>query len=128
MDNWIGIVERWLTRHDLATDLATVWTLAIGFGVLALVKVASVAALWGTHDRTDVGRSLKWQKAAEAVSCAAMATLYGLTLWGYYSGHVFGVWERFGVRLIVAAGIVVAAVFGLRFVAALRREAWGQPP
>lgn len=129
VEGWHGIrdaIERWITAHDLTLDLVTVWCLAIGFGVLALVKIVSVAALRGSHDQTDVGRSLKVQKAAEAVACVAMATLYGLTLYGYYDGYQFGVWERFGVRLIVAGGVLIASVFGVRFVLALRRETWGR--
>lgn len=126
IDLWKALLT-WLQIHDLTLDLITVWALALGFGVLATVNVVSWWTLRNQHDRTPVGKSLKQKKAAEAVICAVMAILYGLTLYAYYDGYLFGFWERFWLRLIVIAGIVCASVFGIRFVRALRAEDWGRP-
>jgi len=115
-------VEAWLLTNDLEMELSAVWVLAIGFAVWSAVKIVSWRTLRHQHDRTDVGRNLKWQKLGEAIATAAMSMLYSLTLYAYYTEHQWGVWERLVVRSIVACGIVAAAVYGLRFARALRRE------
>lgn len=123
---WEGISD-WLIAHDLKFDEFSVWALAVGFSVLSLVKAGTWWAIWRQRDRTPVGRALKAQKAAEVIAWGGMAALYGLTLYGYYQQYQFGFWPRLGIRALVVSGITVAAVAGLRFIRAFRRERWGQP-
>jgi len=122
MGEWLRNLEQWLQQYDMEVDLAAVWVLSVGFCVYALVKFFSWLQIVSQHDRTSVGRNLKWQKLAEAVMGLAMSTLYSLTLVAYYTGHSFGILERVGLRLFVMAGIVGAVLWGVRFTISLRRE------
>lgn len=119
----------WLAANETQADLYTVWVLVIGFGILAAVKAVTWWTVRCQHDRTDVGRSLKRQKIAEAVMFACLTALYGASLIIYYSdgGVVLGVWQRMGIRLILVGGIIMASLAGIRFIRALRAESFGQP-
>lgn len=114
-------VNDWLQRHDLQLDLITVWCITVGLTVWTLVKAYSWWVLWHTRDRTDVGRTMRPQKAAEAVMGLSLATLYGLTLLAYYLHWSPEFWTRLALRLFLIAGAVAASVAGLRFARALWR-------
>jgi hypothetical protein len=116
-------LARWLQGHDTTIDLLTVWALCLGFALFAVVKAVSWWSLRDTEDDTDVGRSLKRQKLGEALMGAGMATLYGMTLIDYYlAGTTFGFWDRVMLRSGIFVGMVLVSIFGVQFVAALRRE------
>ena len=123
---WWNSAESWLTAHDLTIDLLTVWILVVGFYTLASVNLITVWTLRHQHDETEVGKAIKGKKAAEAGMCAGMGTLYALSLYAYYAEYAFGPIARFGIRVVVAAGITIAAVFGVRFIRALAGENWGK--
>ena len=120
-DAW-GDLSTWMVHNDLLIDLLTIWCLCLGFMVLGAVEAVSWLTLRGTSDRSGVGRNLKRKKAAWAVLAMAMSALYGLTLVAYYSGYLFGFWERFWLRIVVIGGITCACFYGTRFVRALRHE------
>lgn len=122
-DRW----GQWLLAHERQTDLATIWVVVIGAAILAGVKVVSYLTIRTQRDRTDVGRALKRQKLAEAVAWGALSLIYSAVLWiAYDASTPFGVWERMGLRVLLALGIIVAVVFGVVFIRALRAERWGQ--
>lgn len=120
--SWLGQAEAWVDRHDLTIDLITVWSLAVGFAVLAVVELATWLSLRGSLDQTRVGQRLRPKKLGYALICAAMSMLYGLSLYAYYREHQFGVWSVFGLRVLIVVGIITAAAFGIRFILALRDE------
>lgn len=120
--SWLGQAEAWIDRHDLTIDLITVWCLAVGFAVLALVEFVTWLSMRGALDQTRVGQRLRPKKLGYALICVAMSTLYSLTLYAYYREHHFGVWSVFALRVLIIVGIVTASVFGVRFIAALRDE------
>lgn len=122
MNEWWDSVTSWMVRHDLQIDLMTVWCLSVGFAVLATVEALTWWTLRGTHDRTRVGRELKWKKASTAVAAAGVSILYGLTLAVYYANVSLGYWDRLWIRAFVVAGVLGACFHGVRFVRALRTE------
>lgn len=107
-------LETWLQQHDVTIDLITVWTLVICFALWGLSKARIRWTLRDTDDEEMIGVTLKHQKGMEALVGVAMATLYGLTLIGFY----FMVDVGFLPRLILRAGIVLfligATFFSLR--------------
>jgi hypothetical protein len=111
-------LEAWAMTHDTSLDLVTVWCFAAGFYVLTTVELGTWLTMWGTEDVTPVGKRLRSKKLGYALICAAMGTLYSFTLWGYYAGKMFTFWERFGVRILGIAGIVVAVTAGILFLVA----------
>jgi hypothetical protein len=119
---WLRDFEAWLAKHDTTSDLTTVWVLVVCFGILGAVNVAAWWELRPQRDQTALGWTLKRKKLAEGIAELGMAGLYGLTLWGYYQGYQFGPFWRFSVRLLVALGLLAAAVWGVRFIVALRGE------
>jgi purine-cytosine permease-like protein len=119
---WVRDLEVWLAQHDTTSDLITVWTLVACFLVLGTVNVAAWWALRDQRDRTALGWTLKRKKLAEGIAELGMAALYGLTLWGYYQGYQFGPFWRYSVRLLVALALLGGALWGVRFVLALRAE------
>ena len=120
--SWLGQAEAWIDRHDLTVDLITVWCLAVGFAVLALVEFATWLSMRGALDQTRVGQRLRPKKLGYALIAVAMSTLYSMTLYAYYQHHQFGVWSVFALRVLIIVGIVTASVFGVRFITALRDE------
>ena len=112
----------WIVAHDLTIDLVTVWVLVGCFATMGAIDVLSWWALRRTRDRTGIGPALKWKKLAVGIAELAMAGLYGLTLVAYYGHYEYGIWWRFGARLVVAAGLLLAGVAGVRFILALRSE------
>lgn len=124
-DLW-GAVRDWVMARDVMIDLITVWALAVGFAAVGAMKTVSWWTLRGTHDTTDVGRELKWQKASEAVLAFAMSLLYSLTLVQYYDVRDFDFWDRLWIRGVVVLGMVGACIHGARFILALGRERFGR--
>jgi ABC-type sulfate transport system permease subunit len=127
-DMWSDLTN-WVDRHDTALDLTLLWILVVGFAMLAVVKAATWWVIRYQHDVTKVGKSLKYQKLAETVMFSVLSVIYGIALFIYYTedGTVFGTWQRFGLRLILAAGIIGAVVAGIQFVRAMQDERWGKP-
>lgn len=119
---WVDAAANWLKAHDQSLDLWTIWLVCGGVVVWTSVKLGSRLALRGTDDETGVGVELKRQKVAEVLMGTALATLYGLTLWAYYDDMLFDFWPRVGLRVFLVIGVWAAAVFGVRFIAALVRE------
>lgn len=114
-------VEGWVREHDVQTQITSLWVLCIGFQAWSWGKCYSWWQIVRQHDRTDVGRYMKWQLLAEFVMGQCMSAAYALTLIAHHAGHQFGVWERVFVRLFVMVGIVGAVLWGVRLVTALRR-------
>ena len=112
--------EAWMMRHDLTLDLITVWSISAGLHVWALVKAYSWWVIWHTRDRTAIGRTMRPQKAAEAVMGLSLALLYDLTLFAYYTGWIPTFWQRLALRLLLIVAVIGASAWGLRFAAALR--------
>lgn len=126
--HWWDALGDWLTAHEQDADLWSVWLIVIGCTVLALVKLATWITIRNQRDRTDAGRALKRQKAAETAMFTAFATLYGLSLIAYYTGAIpVNIWGRTTIRGVVVGGTIIAALAGIRLVRALRALDYGQP-
>jgi hypothetical protein len=126
-DAWDNLND-WIVAHDQQLDLALLWYLAIGFGVLMLVEGMTWLVIRKQHDMTDVGVSLKHKKIAGALMFSVLSSLYALGLVVYYTknAEVFGTWQRMGLRFVLAVGIGVAVIAGIQFIIALKTEDWGQ--
>ena len=117
----------WGLRHERDIEVGTVWLLVVTLAVLAVVKLATWAVIRRQHDRTDVGRALKWQKLSEVVLYVALGLAYAAALTIYYDWIEVSLWWRYGLRIVAGLAMVVAVVFGVRFAVALRAERWGAP-
>lgn len=120
--------NKWLIAHDQQLNLALGWILCVGFGILSAVKGITWNVIRHQHDESDVGRKLKRQKLFETFLFAALSGTYGIGLTLYYRNDefVFSVWERLGIRFIVAVGMMLAVLGGIAFVQSLKMENWGQ--
>ena len=127
MNHEIDEVRRWLLAHENTFDLATVWVMLVCMFSLFLVDTILVLVLAGQRSRTDVGRTLKGKKLAEAVLFLAFAVLFGVSLWLYYAAPAVpvNVWYRIGVRILLNASAIGAVVYGVRLIVALAVEHWG---
>jgi hypothetical protein len=124
----IDAMSEWITENETPLDLAVLWLLVVGFAMLAVVKAVTWWVMHQQRDQTELGPRLRRQKIAETFLFLCLTILYGMGLVIYYTDGdvVLGLWQRMGIRLILAVCIIGAAVSGVLFIRALQRQAWGQ--
>lgn len=124
--DWAHQFNGWLIENDQSINKLTFTALSVGFILLGIIKIITWIALYGSADRTGVGRSLKTQKIAEGFMSLAIGSLYGVALLTILTSYDLNFWQQAIIRLIAIVAVTIAWIFNIRFILAYRDEGWGR--